>query len=147
MVALAQSPLGNCGFGCMGITALYGPPMPSEASMALLGGVYDSGCRHFDTAEMYRSGDPYAPDENTKYNEDALGDFFATVPRDSFTVGTKYDPGLHEDKCDFDNVLPSLQTSLKRLQVDYVDVYYLHRVPSEKAGADFMHAGKKLVEM
>merc|ERR1719265_1403631 len=87
------------GFGCMGITALYGPPMPDDAAQALLQGVYDSGCRHFDTAEMYRSGDPYAPDENTKYNEEILGKFFATVPRESFTVGTKYDPGLHADNC------------------------------------------------
>ena len=125
------------GFGCMGITAFYGDAMPDEDAKALLKAVYDTGCRHFDTAEIYATKE--------KYNEDVLGDFFQTVPRDSFTVATKYWP-QDGGKYDYDRVKKALQASLKRLKMDYVDLYYAHRVMSLDGGLEFAETAKRLKE-
>jgi aryl-alcohol dehydrogenase-like predicted oxidoreductase len=127
------------GFGCMGITAFYGAAMPDDEALKLLQGVYDAGCRHFDTAEVYATGD--------KYNESILGEFFKTVPRDSFSVATKYyprqdDPTVYE----YDNVKKSLLASLSRLQLDYVDLYYAHRVLTLDGGLKFASTAKRLKE-
>ena len=68
-------------YRCMGITAFYGAPLQDAAALTLLQGVYDAGtprclcrrvtsktrgsarragCRHFDTAEIYKTGNPFA---------------------------------------------------------------------------------------
>ena len=125
------------GYGCMGITSFYGAAMEEEAAMALLKTVYDQGCRHFDTAEIYGNEDP------EKHNEKVLGRFLKTVPRDSFSVATKFFPG---DKCDYDTVKAHLQQSLERLQLEYVDLYYSHRVKNLQDGIEFGKAAKKLKE-
>lgn len=77
---------------------------------------YNSGIVHFDTAHGYQNG----------RNEEMLGNFFADKPRDSFILGTKV-------KCNYpcaDNYEESLnnmfETSLKRLKMDYVDIFYAH---------------------
>ena len=68
--------------------------MAEAAATALFKGVYDAGCRHFDTAEVYRSFKTIgeAPTDETVYNESQLGAFFKTVPRESFTVASKFMP-------------------------------------------------------
>jgi aryl-alcohol dehydrogenase-like predicted oxidoreductase len=104
-----------------------------------LKGVYDTGCRHFDTAEIYAAGD--------KYNEAILGEFFQTVPRDSFSVATKYYP--KEDNAhvySYDTVKSCLLASLKRLKLDYVDLYYAHRVLTLEGGKTFAKAAQRLKE-
>ncbi|KAL3918002.1 MAG: hypothetical protein SGARI_007575, partial [Bacillariaceae sp.] len=135
----ATHPSGGVGYGCMGITSFYGAALEDEASMALLKTVYDSGCRHFDTAEAYRNEDP------EKHNEKVLGRFLKTVPRDSYSIATKYFP--EEAKYyDYDRVKAHLTASLERLQLDYVDLYYSHRVTSVEGGMEFAKAAKKLKE-
>ena len=108
--------------------------MPDDKAIELLRTVYDKGCRHFDTAELYAQGD--------KKNEDVLGKFFATVPRESFTVGTKFWPS--SDDHSYDTVKSHLVASLKRLQLDYVDLYYAHRVRSIECGLEFGRTMKRL---
>lgn len=109
------------GFGCMGITAAYGVSMDDDAAFVLLKGAYDMGYRHFDTAEIYATKD--------KHNEVQLGRFLQTVPRDSFTVATKFMP-KPGGRCDLDTVRKALNASLKRLGLEYVDLYYCHRMPA-----------------
>lgn len=41
------------GFGAMGLSAFYGPPMPDEDRFKLLDAVYKSGCTNWDTANVY----------------------------------------------------------------------------------------------
>jgi len=123
----------SLGFGCMGITAFYGSSLADDAAHTLLRQVYDAGCRHFDTAEVYATND--------KYNETVLGSFFQSVPRDSFTVATKYWPS-GDDMYEYDAV----KKSLERLQLDYVDLYYAHRVMSLEGGKKFAESAKRLKE-
>ena len=77
---------------------------------------YNSGIVHFDTAHGYQNG----------RNEEMLGNFFADKPRESFILGTKV-------KCNYpcaDNYEEELnrmfETSLSRLKMDYVDIFYAH---------------------
>jgi len=109
------------GFGCMGITAFYGDSMEDDKAVELLKAAYDMGYRHFDTAELYKT--------ETKWNEEQLGNFLKTVPRDSYTVATKFWPDSHGESFDLECVMGAVDASLKRLGLDYVDLYYSHRPP------------------
>lgn len=135
-IGKAKTATSGLGFGCMGITAFYGDSMPRDDAMKLLQAVYDAGCRHFDTAEVYATDD--------QHNEDVLGDFITSkaLPRDSYSVATKYWP--REGKYDYDAVKTSLAASLKRLKLDYVDLYYAHRVMSLEGGMEFSRVAQKL---
>lgn len=83
----------------------------------------DSGISHIDTAPSYQKGN----------HERMLGGVFKGRPRDSFVVATSYDPDryLDPEKRVFKANVPtrplisSLEGSLKRLQLDYVDIFYL----------------------
>ncbi len=82
----------------------------------ILAAAYKMGITHFDTAHSYQDG----------RNEEMVGTFFKDKPRDSFVVATKISPprgGLSPEK--FSGMIAH---SLKRLQMDYVDILYLHGV-------------------
>jgi len=124
------------GFGCMGITAFYGASMEDDKAVELLKAAYDMGYRHFDTAEVYKS--------ETKHNEEQLAPFLKTVPRESFTIATKFWPTAHS--CDVAGVTEAVDASLKRLGLDYIDLYYCHR-PQEtlEQAEQWMRSMKEVV--
>mmetsp|Transcript_25533 Transcript_25533/g.59924 ORF Transcript_25533/g.59924 Transcript_25533/m.59924 type:complete len:319 (-) Transcript_25533:839-1795(-) len=107
-------------------------------TVELLKTVYDSGCRHFDTAEVYGNPDP------NKHNEVVLGKFLNTVPRASFSVATKYYP--RGDNHSYEIIKDHLKQSLQRLGLEQVDLYYAHRVPSIEFGKSFAETAKRLQE-
>jgi aryl-alcohol dehydrogenase-like predicted oxidoreductase len=128
----------SIGFGCMSITAFYGEAMDDESAVALLRGAYDAGYRHFDTAEVYATKE--------KHNEKQLGAFLRTVPRDSFTVATKFMPSAHKDKCDLQTVQGAVDVSLERLGLNSIDLYYCHRMPPDLEKAkEWMLSMKEIV--
>lgn len=79
---------------------------------------YESGIYHFDSAHIYQNG----------RNEEQLGQFFDGKPRDSFFVSTK---GMFryplQDNFEED-LYKKLEISLKRLKIDYFDIYYTHDI-------------------
>ena len=77
---------------------------------------YNSGILHFDTANGYQNGK----------NEEMLGNFFKGKPRESLIIATKCKaryPFSDNFETEFTEML---ETSLKRLQMDYVDIFYAH---------------------
>lgn len=81
----------------------------------ILKAAYQIGITLFDTAHGYQDG----------RNEEMVGNFFKDKPRDSFVVATK----IHVSKdTPAERFLEMLDISLKRLQMDYVDILYLHAV-------------------
>ena len=137
---------GALGYGAMGLTAFYGEPTSDDKAFAVLQAAYDGGCRHFDTAEIYKTGNPYTDNENDIYNETVIGKFLKTVPRDSYTVATKFLPMKWENKADYATVKKALLNSLKRLGLEYADLYYSHRIASLDMAKEFTHAAKRLQE-
>ncbi len=81
----------------------------------ILSAAYKIGITHFDTAHVYQDG----------RNEEMVGNFFKDKPRESFVLATKIKPPNDGSVDDFLNML---DVSLKRLQMDYVDILYLHAV-------------------
>lgn len=84
-------------------------------SPALVKAALKMGINHFDTAHVYQRGN----------SEILLGETLKEVPRDSFTIGTKVK--ITSTKEEF---LSLLDESLTRLQMDYVDILYLHSAKS-----------------
>lgn len=77
---------------------------------------YNAGITHFDTAHGYQNG----------RNEEMLGHFFKDKPRDSFYIATKCKPEWPL-KDEFEKEYTEMfDLSLKRLQMDYVDWFYVH---------------------
>lgn len=137
---------GALGYGAMGLTAFYGAPSSDEKAAQILKAAYDAGCRHYDTAEIYKSGNPVADNPNDIYNETVIGKFLKNLSRDSFTVGTKFLPMKWQNKSDYNTVKTALTNSLNRLGLDYADIYYSHRVASLENAKEFAHSAKRLQE-
>ena len=132
------------GLGCMGMSEFYGPRDEAE-SIATIRHALDRGVNLLDTADMYG---PYI-------NEELVGRAIAGQREEAF-VATKF--GFVRDPADPDkrvidgspaHVRESCEGSLRRLGVETIDLYYLHRldarVPIEEtvgAMAELVAAGK-----
>ncbi len=97
---------------------------------------YQSGIYHFDSAHIYQNG----------RNEEQLGKFFEGKPRGSFCVSTKgMFPFPLRDNFEED-ILSKLDISLKRMKLDYVDIYYTHdiRMPEKIKDDRILNVLKKI---
>lgn len=137
----------SLGLGCMMLVnntgGAYGAPAVEEESFATLERAVELGVTMLDTAEIYG---PYT-------SEIQLGKFIAGR-RDQLVIATKF--GFHVDNGVIDgldgcpeNVIKACEGSLKRLNIDCIDLYYQHRVdpavPIEDtvgAMSDLVAAGK-----
>jgi predicted aldo/keto reductase-like oxidoreductase len=84
---------------------------------AVVRAAYNSGLTHFDTAHTYQNGK----------NEEMLGVFFKDKDRSTFTIATKGKPNLHSASFEQDYE-ELLNTSLRRLKMKYVDIFYTHAI-------------------
>ncbi len=134
----------SLGLGCMGMSWAYGPTNSDEA-IRVLHRSLELGINFWDTAELYG---PYT-------NEELLGRALKGIRRDSVVIATKfaYRFGPNGEMVGLDSspahIRESVEGSLKRLGVDYIDLYYQHRVdpktPIEdtvNTMADLVRAGK-----
>ena len=137
--------------GCMGMTHAYGAPSEPKEMTKLLHQAVDMGYLHFDTAECYTGTNP---DGTTAYNEELVG--AALKPyRHDIAIATKF--GVHHSPNGLltdsrpETIRKSVEGSLKRLDTDYIDLYYQHRidpnVPAEEVAgvmSDLIKEGKIL---
>jgi L-glyceraldehyde 3-phosphate reductase len=114
----------------LGLWQNFGGDAPLERSRAIVRRAFDLGVTHFDLANNY--GPPYGSAEET------FGRLLATdlAPfRDELVISTKagYDmwPGPYGEWGSRKYLLASLDQSLRRLGVEYVDVFYSHRFDPE----------------
>ena len=135
---LGNLEVSSVGLGCMGMSHAYGEPADKKEMCELIAQAVDIGYTFFDTAEIY--GTPDNPHENEELVGKALKKY-----RRKVVIATKF--GITFDKTS--SVLPyplvpdsrpeeirkAVDGSLKRLQTDYIDLYYQHRtdpaVPAE----------------
>jgi L-glyceraldehyde 3-phosphate reductase len=110
----------------LGLWHNFGHDRPLESSRAIVRRAFDLGITHFDLANNY--GPPYGSAEETfgKLLRDDLA-----AHRDELVVSTKagYDmwPGPYGEWGSRKYLLASLDQSLRRLGLDYVDIFYSHR--------------------
>ena len=114
------------GLGCMGMDHAYGAPADREE---MIRHAVTLGCNFFDTAVVYGEA-----------NEVLLGKALEIFPRDEVIIATKF--GIYGQEIvdgkpqnilnsKPDSIREQLEGSLKRLGVDYIDLYYQHRVDPE----------------
>ncbi|MHA7582913.1 aldo/keto reductase [Paenibacillus vandeheii] len=109
------------GFGCMGLNYHRGPAKDRREMISVVHSAIDAGITMFDTAEVYG---PYT-------NEELVGEALVGQ-RSKVQIATKGGfkiTGLtNELDSRPESIHLSVEGSLKRLQTDYIDLYYIHRV-------------------
>lgn len=109
------------GFGCMGLNYAYSNTLEKKDSIALIRAAFEKGVTFFDTAEMYG---PYT-------NEELVGEALAPF-RDQVVIATKFGIKIQDGKQVQDSspahIRKSVEGSLKRLNIEVIDLYYQHRV-------------------
>jgi len=111
--------LGCGGFSRLGLTAGLG----DDHAIGIIRQALDLGVNIFDTASVYGT-------------EEVLGKALRGIDRDSVVICTKTSKPAADENFRVPKILESLDGSLKRLGVDYVDVFQLHAVPP--AAYDFV---------
>jgi L-glyceraldehyde 3-phosphate reductase len=110
----------------LGLWQNFGDSQPLAQSRAILRRAFDAGITHFDLANNY--GQPYGSAE-TNFGRIFREDFSAL--RDELVISTKagWDmwPGPYGEFGSRKHLLASLDQSLRRMGVDYVDIFYSHR--------------------
>jgi aryl-alcohol dehydrogenase-like predicted oxidoreductase len=129
------------GFGCMGLTGVYNSPVSEEAGIAIIKEAFNKGITFFDTADVY----------GPKTNEILLGKALKQLPREKIQLATKFgiagfDLNGMSVKGNPEYVRACCEASLDRLGVDYIDLYYQHRVDQSVPIEETMKELKKLVE-
>ncbi|XP_027109227.1 auxin-induced protein PCNT115 [Coffea arabica] len=130
------------GLGCMGMSAFYGNPKSESEMIPLIHHAIDSGITHLDTSDAYG---PHT-------NEILIGKALKGGYREKVQLATKFGHVIREDGTragvcgEPAFVRAACEASLKRLDVDYIDLYYVHRIDTRVPIEATVGELKKLVE-
>ncbi|KAK4596362.1 hypothetical protein RGQ29_014408 [Quercus rubra] len=125
----------------MTLTGAYNSPLSEEDGIAVIKHAFSKGITFFDSADIY----------GPHINEILLGKALKQLPREKIQIATKF--GIQT--LEFPNVKvngspeyvrSSCEASLKRLDVEYIDLYYQHRVDTKVPIEETVGELKKLVE-
>jgi aryl-alcohol dehydrogenase-like predicted oxidoreductase len=126
------------GFGCMSISANYGPAADKTQGVNVIRAAHEKGITFFDTAEVYG---PYV-------NEELVGEALAPI-RDQVKIASKFgfaiDGAMALDSRPV-RIKRVVEESLKRLRTDHIDLYYQHRVDPNVPIEDVAGAVKELIQ-
>jgi D-threo-aldose 1-dehydrogenase len=112
--------LPKLGLGCAPLAHLYSH-IPEQQAIDLIRFTHDNGAAFFDTAPLYGAGE----------SESRLGQALRGIPRDQYMIATKVGRLVQPDGSMMfdwsgDGVRRSLEESLRRLQVDRVEILHMH---------------------
>ena len=130
------------GLGCMGMSASYEPIPDRKEMLSLLHQAVDLGITFFDTAEAYG---PFA-------NEELVGEGLAPF-RKQVVIATKFGFNIHPDTGERlggvnskpDHIRQVADASLKRLNIETIDLFYQHRVDPQVPIEDVAGTVKDLI--
>lgn len=137
------------GLGCMGFSHAYGAPTEQKEAIYKLQQAVEMGYTFFDTAEVY--GTPEDPHQNEVLVGKALKGC-----RDKVVIATKF--GIHFDRESTavnkplvpdsrpEVIRASVEASLKRLDIDYIDLYYQHRMDPNIPAAEVAGVMAELIQ-
>jgi aryl-alcohol dehydrogenase-like predicted oxidoreductase len=131
------------GLGCMGMSFSYGPPKDKQEMTALLRAAVERGVTFFDTAEVYG---PFT-------NEELVGEALSGL-REKVVIATKFgfklDPNGGPKWIGLDSrpehIKKVAESSLKRLKIQTIDLFYQHRVDPNVPIEDVAGAVKELIQ-
>ncbi len=129
------------GLGCMGMAAFYGQGLEETEATTVIHRALELGVTFLDTAEMY----------GPHINETQIGKALADRREKAF-VATKFGIGYNAERTALTvdgspaNVRRAIEGSLKRLGMDHVDLYYLHRVDANTPIEETVGAMGELVK-
>ncbi|MCK9543135.1 MAG: aldo/keto reductase [Novosphingobium sp.] len=130
------------GLGCMNVNHAYAAAIDPAAAIALFRRAVECGYRHFDTSRLYGGG----------INEQLVGEALKSQ-RDRVFLASKMGIFVEDRKrwidCRPQTIRAELEKSLRALQTDHIDLYYMHRrdfdTPIEESAlamADLIREGK-----
>jgi aryl-alcohol dehydrogenase-like predicted oxidoreductase len=129
------------GLGCMGMSQSYGPnPGSREDMLSVIRSAVDLGVTFFDTAEVYG---PYV-------NEELVGEALRPV-REEVAIATKFGWRIEDGRSTGLDSRPEqirrvAESSLKRLGIDVIDLFYQHRVDPAVPIEDVAGTVRELIE-
>ncbi|MCG8443522.1 MAG: aldo/keto reductase [Caulobacterales bacterium] len=118
--SIAGRPVRPIGLGCMSLSHAYGVPPSKADGTALLHRALDLGYDHLDTARLYGLG----------RNEELIGEAIAGRRGEFYLAskcGIEIDGPKRTIDCRPETIRRALETSLRTLRTDFIDLYYLHR--------------------
>jgi aryl-alcohol dehydrogenase-like predicted oxidoreductase len=129
------------GYGCMGLEGTYGQPVPRPEAIDLIHAAFERGVTHFDTAEVYG---PWT-------NELVVGEALESL-RGRVSIATKFGFRINPDGTRAggvdsrpERIRQVVDASLKRLQIDSIDLLYQHRVDPDVPIEDVAGTLKELI--
>ncbi len=128
------------GFGCMGLNFSYGKGLEKQEAIKLLRAAVERGITFFDTAEVY------GPFTNEKIVGEALTPFKGQV-----VIATKFGFNIQDGKMAGvtskpDHIKKAVEGSLKRLNIEVIDLLYQHRVDPNIPIEDVAGTVKELIQ-
>ncbi|WP_419882171.1 aldo/keto reductase family protein [Peribacillus sp. B-H-3] len=109
----------------LGSWLTYGNSTEKNKAVSTIEAAYSLGINSFDTANVYARGEA----------EKIVGEALRRYPRESYVLATKVfgamGDGPNDKGLSRKHIFEQLHGSLKRLQLDYVDIYYCHRFDTE----------------
>lgn len=134
------------GLGCMGFSHAYGVAEDPATAVKTIREAYDLGYNFFDTAECYTGQNA---DGSLSYNEKLVGEALKDV-RDHVIIATKFGVEHKGDHLELDSspkrIRKSVESSLQKLQVDCIDLYYQHRIDPKVAPETVAEVMKTLIQ-
>ncbi|CAO2833004.1 unnamed protein product [Amaranthus hypochondriacus] len=129
------------GFGCMGLTGVYNSPVSETNGISIIKDAFHKGITFFDTADVY----------GATTNEVLVGKALRHIPREKVQLATKcgimsVGPKNMKVRGTPEYVRSCCEASLNRLGVDYIDLYYQHRIDTSVPIEETMGEFKKLVD-
>lgn len=123
----------------LGSWLTYGGYVERENAVKSIEAAYDLGVNFFDTANVYAKGEA----------EKVVGETLRAYPRESYVLATKVfgkiGDGPNDRGLSRKHVIESANASLKRLGLEYVDVFYSHRFDTETPLEETLRAFEDLV--
>ena len=137
--SLAGRSLHPVGLGCMNLSWAYGTPPSRDEGAALLGRALELGYNHLDTARIYGAGQ----------NEALIGETLRGRRKAFFLAskcGITVDGPKRGVDCSPEAIEAAIDESLRLLQTDHIDLYYMHRFDPTVPIADSVGALARAIE-
>jgi aryl-alcohol dehydrogenase-like predicted oxidoreductase len=128
------------GYGCMGLTGMYGTPPDRHKGIEIIHAAVEMGVTLFDSAEAYG---PFT-------NEELVGEALESF-RDRVIIATKFGWGINPDGSRYgldsrpEHIREVVDAMLKRLRTDHIDLLYQHRVDPAVPIEDVAGTVKELI--